>query len=148
VATWAEFEGASFELATFGHRRLDDRVAYLATIRPSGSPRVHPVTTRIREGRLFVRMDRGSPKVKDLVRDPRYSLHSMVRDSSGTDGEFFLTGRARLIEDLHEREWLERGLTDAGRFVAFELSVEEALSTVYGGDRAVRHRWRSSKPPA
>jgi pyridoxamine 5'-phosphate oxidase-like protein len=144
MASWAEFEGASFELASFGHRRLDDRVAYLATLRADGSPRVHPVTVRIRQGRLFVRMDRTSPKVKDLLRDPRYSLHSLVTDSSGMGGEFAVSGRARLIEDVAEREWLEKGLPDPGRFVAFELSVEDALSTVYGGDRAVRHRWRAT----
>jgi hypothetical protein len=130
MATWAEFEGASFELAAFGYQRLNDRVAYLGTVRSDGAPRVRPVTPRIRRGRLFVRMDRGSPKVGDLGRDSRYSLHSLVTDTTGSQEEFAISGRASAIEDPQLIAELEVGMTNVGQFLLFEFAIEEAMSTV------------------
>ncbi|MCA1555037.1 MAG: pyridoxamine 5'-phosphate oxidase family protein, partial [Chloroflexi bacterium] len=72
---WANFAAAAPELAAFGAQRLHGSVAYLATIRPDGAPRVHPVTPIIGEGHLFVFMEPTSPKGKDLQRDNRYALH-------------------------------------------------------------------------
>jgi len=141
VSTWRRFEEASPELASFGRDRLDDRVAYLATGRPNGWPRVHPVSVRIREGRLFVRMDPASPKARDLLRDGRYAMHSQVLDTSGRGGEFAISGTARLVDDSAAVEKLERGLPDPGRYVVFEFDIEQASSTVYEGGQAVRRKW-------
>jgi hypothetical protein len=148
VATWAEFEGASFELSVFGYQHLNDRVAYLGTVRSDGAPRVRPVTPRIRHGRLFIRMDRGSPKIADLKRDSRYSLHSLVTDTTGDQEEFAISGRASAIEDPQLVAELETGMTNMGQFPLFEFAIEEAMSTVYGDDGAIRHRWRSPTQPA
>ncbi|MGH2405330.1 MAG: pyridoxamine 5'-phosphate oxidase family protein, partial [bacterium] len=51
-------------------------MAYLATLRGDGAPRVHPVTPIVGEGRLFLFMEPTSPKGHDLRRDGRYALHS------------------------------------------------------------------------
>src|SRR5437867_1312708 len=104
-------------------------------------PRVHPVSARIREGRLFVRMDLASPKAKDLLRDGRYAMHSQVLDTSGRGGEFAISGTARLVDDSAAVEKLERGLPDPGRYVVFEFDIEQASSTVYEGGQAVRRKW-------
>jgi hypothetical protein len=52
--SWQELANDNPELARFGAERLlDSEVAYLATVRKDGSPRVHPVTPIIGDGRLF-----------------------------------------------------------------------------------------------
>lgn len=142
MRSWAEFEKDDPMLASFGSVRLNDGVAYLATVRSDGSPRVHPVTTRIREGRLFVRMDPASPKVKDLRRNGQYALHSQVLDTSGAGGEFAVSGHARLVDDPVLSQALTHGLLHRDRYVVFELQISGAMSTIYDeNDRAIRQRW-------
>lgn len=51
MATWQQFTAAAPELAAFGAERLEGKVAYLATIRADGGPRVHPLTPHIARGR-------------------------------------------------------------------------------------------------
>src|SRR5205085_2497467 len=132
-----------------GRQRLEKRIAYLATIRPDGSPRVHPVSPFIAGGHLFVYMEPTSPKGKDLRRDARYSLHCSVEDDSGGAGEFFIAGRAHEITGSEERARAFEGAEAAGyrpepRHVVFELSVDGALSTIYEDDEPKRVRWTSA----
>ena len=56
MATWGELAIEAPGLAAFGAERLGKGVAYIATVRRDGSPRVHPVTPIIGAGRLFVFM--------------------------------------------------------------------------------------------
>jgi hypothetical protein len=149
VATWHEFELASPDLAAFGYRRLLGRVAYLATLRADGAPRLHPLVAHIGQGRLFIYMDPASPKVHDLQSDARYALHCSVEDADGGQGEFSLRGRADLIDDPTLRARLFEsaradGSNPQDRYVIFELSIEAAASTIYNGDRLVRDRWQAA----
>jgi len=141
MVSWGEFEQADARLASFGRERLNDRVAYLATVRSDGAPRVHPVAARIREERLFIRMDPASPKAKDLRRNGRYALHSQVLDTSGTGGEFAVSGLARLVDAALLLKRLTQGLPDPDRYIVFELGVASAIATVYEEGRTVRWRW-------
>ena len=101
--TWKILAEQQPELAAFGAERLNGRVAYLATIRKDGSPRVHPMTPIIGQGHLFVFMEPTSPKGHDLQRDGRYAIHCAVSDNSGASGEFSITGHAHLIDDAELR---------------------------------------------
>src|SRR5881409_1972413 len=95
MTTWGEFAEAAPALAAFGEERFwAAEVAYLATVRADGSPRVHPFTPILCDGRLFAFMEPTSPKGHDLRRDPRYSIHSLVTDQHGSEGEFWVSGRA------------------------------------------------------
>ena len=87
----------------FAFERLDERIAYLATVTADGAPRVHPVSPFIGAGHLFVYMEPTSPKVRDLERDPRYSLHCAVENNDGGEGELSVSGRARLVLDPGQR---------------------------------------------
>ncbi len=143
MATWGEFEGDSPELAEFGKARLHGKVAYLATVRQDGSPRVHPVTPIIGRGRIFVFMEPTSPKGHDIRRDGRYALHSLVSGTDGGDGEFIVTGRGALVDDPAARAIAVECASYAPRerYTLFELFVESALSTVYDNGTPVRQRW-------
>src|SRR5512143_2964565 len=97
--TWKILEDQQPELAAFGAERLNGQVAYLATVRKDGSPRVHPLTPIIGQGHLFVFMEPTSPKGHDLRRDGRYALHCAVADTNGTGGEFSIRGQAQWIDN-------------------------------------------------
>lgn len=148
MATWQQFTAAAPELAAFGTQRLEGKVAYLATIRADGGPRVHPVTPHIARGCLFVYMEPTSPKAHDLRRDGRYALHVSVEDTSGGEGEFSLRGQAQIIGDPTVRAALFEAAKAAGyhpqdRYVVFELGIESALSTIYKGGETIRKRWKA-----
>lgn len=143
--SWQNLEEGNPELAEFGVQRFASEVAYLATVRKDGSPRVHPVTPIIGQGRLFVFMEPTSPKGHDLRRDARYAMHCSVSDSSGGQGEFFISGGAQLVDDPELRTLAAQHASyeAADRYILFELSVESAFSTVYDEDGTpIRQRWK------
>ena len=134
MATWGELEAAEPELAEFGAARLRERPAYLATVRADGSPRVHPVTPIIGEGRLFLFMEPTSPKGHDLRERGRYSLHNGVPDMFGSGGEFSVSGEAVAVTDDEGRRAAVGAASyePAEHYVLFELSVAEARCNGYG----------------
>jgi hypothetical protein len=144
MMTWKILEEQQPDLAAFGAERLNGKVAYLATIRKDGSPRVHPMTPIIRHGHLFVFMEPTSPKGHDLQRDGRYAIHCAVSDNSGASGEFNITGHVHLIDDAELRALAVRlaSYEVAERYILFEFDIESAASTVYSEDRAVRRLWK------
>lgn len=146
MQSWADFEKASPELAKFGSERLNADVAYLATTRADGAPRVHPVTPIIGQGHLFLFMEPTSPKGKDLQRGSRYALHCSMIDSSGESGEFWCAGGARLIDDPHLRAVAaEIGYKPKAHYILFELDVDRAAATVYGDGEPMRTAWQLKK---
>ncbi|SRR6266516_2751264 len=93
MATWRQMEERAPGLASAG-RELWQRhgLMYLATIRPDGSPRLHPVAPILAEGEIFIAMAQQSPKWRDLSRDPRCMLHALP---GPRDDEFALRCQAR-----------------------------------------------------
>jgi hypothetical protein len=142
---WAEFSKQAPEIAAFGASRLGgNRVAYLATVRPDGGPRVHPVTPIIGE-QLFLFMEPTSPKGKDLQRDSRYSLHCAVENSAGGEGEFYVRGTAQLTQDAGLRAQAMQAATydAAERYILFVLSVDFAFMNVYENGKSNPQRWEA-----
>ncbi len=142
---WATFERSAPELAEAGRRRLHGRVAYLGTIRKDGSPRVHPVTPLVAADAVYIFMEPISPKGKDLQRDARFTLHAGVEDNNGGQGEFALSGEARLVIDSAERQRVvaASSYAPAERYILFALSPSQALYTTYGDAGPLRQRWSS-----
>jgi len=101
---------------------------YLATIRPDGGPRVHPVSPVIADGGLFC-FAMPSPKRRDLERDGRYALHAYPAEQS--DDEAYLAGRAVPVADDDRRTRLARlyrAAADVG-WRLYELTIEVAMVT-------------------
>lgn len=144
--SWQDLENARPELAAFGVERFRQfGVAYLATVRVDGSPRVHPVTPVVGQGRLFLFMEPTSPKGRDLRRDGRYAMHCSVNNSSGESGEFYISGQATFVDDPATRALAVASATyvPADRYVLYELDVASAASIVYTNDGAVRQQWKA-----
>ena len=120
MATWAQFEEASPDIAAVGRALLEKhQLAYLATIRPDGAPRLHPVSPFIIEGTLLVSTPPSSPKVRDQQRDGRYVLHMLPGDN---DDEFSVRGRASLVTVGNFQICPPSGGTLAGRTIRIDPS--------------------------
>jgi nitroimidazol reductase NimA-like FMN-containing flavoprotein (pyridoxamine 5'-phosphate oxidase superfamily) len=151
VATWAELAAAEPDLARAGERIFRAfTLAFLGTVRADGGPRVHPVTITIHDGRLFVFLVQGTPKRRDLLRDPRYALHSFPSFPGGTvgsyvDDEVVLFGTARPIEDTETRAAVAAVHNDTVHDgdLLFELDVERAQHKTRREGSAMYTRWKS-----
>src|SRR5216684_6663539 len=110
MVTWKEFAGADPELAETGRSLLYQfgmGLAFLATARKDGAPRLHPVCPVLSDDRLFVLITPASPKGQDLLRDGRYALQTFPQPKPGSD-EFYLAGRAVLVEEAATKAALLR----------------------------------------
>ena len=141
--SWHELQAAAPEIAAFGCQRLDGKLAYLATVRNDGKPRLHPVTPIIGEGHCFLFVEPSTPKAKDLLKSGWYSLHCAMNDSSGSSGEFILNGRVQAVIDPDLRALAESvsSYRPAARTVLFELEIHEAHAIDYRFGRPHRQRW-------
>jgi len=99
MLTWADFRRTRPDLAEAGRALLYQvgvGLAFLASIRPDGGPRLHPFCPLITDDAL-VAFIIPSPKQRDLHRDGRYALHSFPTPDN--EDAFYLSGRARPVED-------------------------------------------------
>ena len=94
-AIWQDLELGAPEIARLGMARLKAAgVAMLGTVRRDGSPRISPVEPYLVAGQLVVGVMAWSGKAADLLREPRYALHSIVTGPDTGEGELKLNGSA------------------------------------------------------
>ena len=134
-------------MANFGEVRFAYGVMYIATIKADGYPRVHPFSPFVGLGRLFAFMEPTSPKGKDLQRNGKYSIHSLVTDMNGTNGEFQIGGRASLLTDIASRETATRSCPykPNERYILFEFKIESCLTNNYADGVSNTSRWKENK---
>lgn len=133
MARWADFAGAEPEMARVLTESLAGApIAFLATVRKDGAPRVHPFCPIFAGSGLFIAVPvtdapHPSPKRFDLQNDDRYAMHSRPGDH---DEEFYVTGTALRIDDpaniqavaaaaghnVHAHDW------------TFELRIDRAMT--------------------
>jgi len=105
MVTWKEFAAAAPELAEVGRTLINQfqvGLAFLATVRKDGAPRLHPICPVFSEDRLFALIIPTSPKRDDLLRDGRYALQSFPQPKAGSQ-EFYVAGKAMLVEGRARR---------------------------------------------
>ncbi|OGO37181.1 MAG: hypothetical protein A2W35_10665 [Chloroflexi bacterium RBG_16_57_11] len=137
MANWKEFAQAEPSLAQTGANQLfqyEVGLAFLASIRKNGAPRLHPVCPVLSKARLYVLIMPNSPKRLDLERDGRYALQAFPQDKPDSD-EFYLSGTARLIDDPAIYADV---LADAKHHanpdeILFELEIDRAMHTRWEG---------------
>jgi ribonuclease HI len=144
---WSEFAAVVPEMAEAGERMMRAfTVGYLATLRPEGGPRVHPVSVSLTGGGLYVFLIAGSRRAQDLVHDPRYALHVFPHapsEDAWDDEEFELEGRVRPVSDPAALRSLRAAHTDSAGpdDAAYELLVERAHWKSRPGGRARLRHW-------
>jgi Pyridoxamine 5'-phosphate oxidase len=104
MATWAEFEAEAPALAAAVRERFDaHKHKTIATLRKDGSPRISGIECDIEEGELRFGSMLGGVKALDLLRDPRFALHSGSDDPAVWTADAKVAGRAVEIprEGMH-----------------------------------------------
>jgi hypothetical protein len=151
---WQAFSVDAPRLAEIGRALLEQfgpGLAFLATVRADGAPRLHPVCPVLSRGGLFVLITATSPKRRDLERDGRYALQTFPQPKPGGD-EFYIAGTATLVEDAATRTAVfadARHQSEPSEIV-FELSLERVMHTRWEHPltpqmRPVHRSWRASR---
>lgn len=133
MANWSDIEQQSPEIAKQGRALLArHQVAYLATVRKDGGPRVHQICPAIIDGALYASIA-PSAKLHDLRRDSRYMLHFMCGEQ---DAEFHCRGTAAEITDAAEQATIRNSATKQDlnyteHEILFRLSIDRADTTTW-----------------
>jgi hypothetical protein len=151
MVPWNEFVAAAPELAATGEDLLFQfgvGLAFLATVRRDGGPRLHPVCPVLSHGHLYVLVTPTSPKRQDLLRDGRYALQTFPQPKPDS-AEFYITGQAELIEDpiLRRAVFNDAKHKTQDSELLFELKVERVMHTTWEGWgtaelRPLHRKWR------
>jgi hypothetical protein len=141
MANWGAFARSAPGLAAAGRRLIyqyGPGTGFLATVRPDGGPRPHPVCPAVTGGGLWAFVV-PSPKGVDLERYGRYTLHALAPEE--IEEEFCVTGRARRVDDPATRQQVvpayHAPVPDA--HTLFALDVERVLHAA--------DRFRGDGPP-
>ena len=149
--TWHNFNQASPDLAVLGEEIFERTgMEILGTLRKDGSPRISPVEVLFNEGQLYLGMMWRSKKALDLLRDPRFTIHSATPGRDGSQGDFKVFGRAVEIKDLEERsrycdavykkiEWKPQ----EPEFHLFSIDVESAALIEFKDEKMTHRVWRA-----
>jgi hypothetical protein len=150
---WDEMKSRQPALAALGRDLLGEPgVVLVVTIRADGAPRLSPVEPLFWEGDLWLSMGWGTLKARDLARDTRLLVHSIVTSRDGTSGEFKLRGHALAEHD--SRLHLEYANVVAaqlgwqpepGRFHLFRMDIEDV--TFIRWDDANNDQYVTRWPP-
>ena len=151
---WQDLTRRQPRLAEVGATRLlEPGVVLVATLRRDGTPRLSPVEPFVMEGDLWLSMMWQSWKARDLLRDPRVLVHSIVTSRDGAAGEFKVRGTAQADEDPARQRRYASGVADAlgwepepGRFHLFALDISDVTFIRY--DDATGDQFVASWPPA
>lgn len=172
MSTWTEFEAAAPDMATAaaqlwsGITRLRREeagfvpsgapvfpIAYLATVRADGSPRLHPFCPILAGEGLFAAIPPASPKGRDLRRDGRCVIHALPGPN---DDELCIRARAVEVADpttramiaaLVERSGIGGMIESVSHHPLFEFQIEQIdvarwIDVGQPGTRSERQRWR------
>jgi hypothetical protein len=152
VATWGEVRAAAPELAPAVQACFDAHVhKVIATLRGDGSPRVSGTEATFWDDELWLGMMSASMKALDLLRDPRFALHSATVDPEMTSGDAKLGGRAiEIVDDAAIAAFVgrfeeERGQEPPEPFHLFRADVTEIVRTTVEGDQLVVESWHQGR---
>lgn len=157
VISWSDFKARQPELARSGADLLYHfgvGLAFLATVRADGGPRLHPMCPLLTETGLYAFIV-PSPKQRDLHRDGRYAMHSFPLEDN--EDAFYLNGVASHVSHPQARDRLARQFADERSDLAapppgeeqdlFEFRVQAAMltrTTGHGDPRPQHTIWRSA----
>ncbi|WP_345428214.1 pyridoxamine 5'-phosphate oxidase family protein [Pseudonocardia xishanensis] len=145
MASWKQVEEQAPELAARARAILDAlRHKTIATLRADGSPRISGIEAAFADGELTFGSMTASRKGADLVRDPRFALHSAAydppEDEAQWEGDAKIAGRAVSTGSVD-------GPGDSPAGDAFRADVTEVVVTRLNdaADRLVVESWREGR---
>jgi hypothetical protein len=157
MANWFEFAQAQPAMAEAGLAQLFQHgvgLAFLATVRKDGGPRLHPVCPVLSNSRLYLFLLPQSPKRWDLERDGRFALQAFPQPRPDSS-EFYISGTAQRVEDpdIYAAVFSDAKHSASRDEVLFELSIDGAMLTQWEGFgtssfRSSHQKWAAPAPRA
>lgn len=147
---WSEFAARQRRLAGVAEDQLiKPGVLLIGTTRRDGSARISGVEPLIMDGDLWLSMMPGSVKARDLHRDPRILVHSIVTNPA-PQAEIMIRGTAR-IETDHDGQRHYAAAAQAhlgwrpvpGEFTLFSVDITEVTYIGHDAGSNAQHvaRW-------
>jgi hypothetical protein len=141
MPSFSAFEAAAPELAAAVRARFTASKHHtLATLRRDGAPRISGTECRFEDGELWIGSMWQALKAKDLLRDPRYALHSASADPPAWTGDAKVAGTVEASETHGDDGPSHRFRLDVAE--ASTVAVDEAakllIVTVWTPERGVR----------
>lgn len=156
MKSWNDFNNEETEIAASGKKLLFQSrehvgLAFIATLRKDGAPRLHPISVILSKGHLYVVIPSTSPKCADLTRDGRYAIQAFPPSNNEEPAEFYFAGRAKRIQDPVAR----KAFTDDPQVAVeesemlFELFLERVMYTKamrrdHPDERPIHRKWMAS----
>jgi hypothetical protein len=143
---WTEFCVECPSIAEVAEARFRaDELVFLGTIRPDGTARVSPCEVDFTEGHLLMGMMWQSRKARDLLRDPRITVHSATADRMNPGGDVKIRGTAVDVADPALRSAYREAIAaridwapDEPDYHLFALDVGSAAYLRFGDDWVAR----------
>ena len=156
MTDWTEFVAAAPAISEVFLRRhaATRNLCMLATLRSDGFPRISPIEPRIFEGELWLVGMPNTTKYADLLRDPRFCLHTATVDTEVSDGDAKLWGTVHHVADT---ELQQRFAVDLFESIGLDLRGQEfdpffaadltgASSVAVGDGHMDVTIWKSGEP--
>lgn len=124
TTSWSEFETLAPKAAEVFRRRhaATGKLCMLGTLRSDGFPRISPVEPRFFSDRLWIVGMPNTAKFADLIRDPRFCLHTATVDTWVGEGDAKLFGEVVHHDDVDvQRRFAQDVFDDIG------LDIREAV---------------------
>jgi hypothetical protein len=139
MLSWKQFAEARPDLARLGAQFLfefDVGLGFIASVRPDGGPRVHPICPLSSDDGLYAFIVPG-PKLADLRRDSRYALHSETFPPPRHDDAFYVTGRVSESDDPELRTTLTAQFLAERKMTEPWPGFEDQVLIEFGIDRCL-----------
>jgi hypothetical protein len=147
---WSAFAARQSALAAVAHDQLiRPGVVLIGTTRRDSSARISGVEPLIMGGELWLSMMPASAKARDLYRDPRILLHSIVT-SPAPQAEIMMRGtvRAETAHEVHRRYAAAAGAhlgwrPVPGKFTLFAVDIDDVTYIGHDAGSNAQHvaRW-------
>ena len=148
MPSWSAVEAEAPELAALARGFLDAYVhKTLATLRRDGSPRISGTEVVFSEGELWLGSMWHSSKALDLLRDPRFALHSGSADPPDWAGDAKLAGRAEEVTDPERQMAIIGDDASPDSFHLFRANITELVVVRIGdpADHLVIETWHAGR---
>jgi hypothetical protein len=148
VASWHEVEAQAPELAALARGMFDAHAhKTLATLRRDGSPRISGTEIEFLDGELWFGSMPRAVKAQDLLRDPRFAIHSGSDDPPGWKGDAKVAGRAEEVTDAGPLAAMRGTGAPPGPFHLFRADIIElaVVRLADAGDHLVIESWHQGR---
>ena len=148
MASWGEIETQAPELAALARGFFEAlRHKTLATIRRDGSPRISGTEVQFADGEVWLGSMWQATKALDLIRDPRFALHSASEDPPAWKGDARISGRMEEVNDPAARKARLGSESAPGRAHLFRADITEIVVVRVGepADHLVIDAWHAGR---